>query len=104
MKITLIKPNLGRLEHSLYVDEGRMEPLPLGVLAGMTPREVDVRLFDESEIPWTELAFPVMNQTLRHYFEDRSKGEFNTHIGSVRAVGEGAGRRIEVEMLQKGGD
>lgn len=63
---------------------------------------LDVRLFDESEIPWSELAFPVMNQTLRHYYEDRSKGEFNTHIGAVRAVGEGAGRRIEVEMLQRG--
>ena len=35
-------------------------------------------------------------------FEDRSKGEFNTHIGAVRAVDEGAGRRIEVEMLQRG--
>ena len=41
---------------------------------------LDVRLFEESEIPWKELAFPVMHQTLRHYFEDRSKGEFNTHI------------------------
>ncbi len=37
MKITLVKPNIGRLEHSLYVDSGRMEPLPLGVLAALTP-------------------------------------------------------------------
>ena len=62
---------------------------------------LDVRLFDESAIPWRELAFPVMNQTLKHYFEDRSRGEFNTHIGAVRVVGEGAGRRIEVEMLDQ---
>ena len=34
MKITLIKPTIGTKEHSLYVDEGRMEPLMLGVLAG----------------------------------------------------------------------
>lgn len=47
MKITLIKPNIGRLEHSLYVDEGRMEPLQLGVLAGMTPEDVDVSLYDD---------------------------------------------------------
>ena len=36
MKLTLIKPNIGRMEHSLYVDEGRMEPLQLGLLAGLT--------------------------------------------------------------------
>ena len=24
MRVTFIKPNIGRLEHSLYVDEGRM--------------------------------------------------------------------------------
>ena len=34
MKITFIKPNIGRREHSLYVDHGRMEPLMLAVLAG----------------------------------------------------------------------
>ncbi len=63
---------------------------------------LEVRLFEESEIPWGELAFPVMNQTLKHYFEDRRKGEFKTHIGAVKALGEGAARRIEVQMLQGG--
>ena len=47
MKITLIKPNIGRLGHSLYVDEGRMEPLQLGVLAGMIPDDFNVVLFDD---------------------------------------------------------
>ncbi|MGD1990911.1 MAG: NUDIX hydrolase [Chromatiales bacterium] len=63
---------------------------------------LDVRLFEEAEIPWNELAFPVMNQTLKHYFEDRRKGEFKTHIGAVKAVVEGGTRRIEVQMLQGG--
>ena len=63
---------------------------------------LEVGLFEESEIPWSELAFPVMNQTLKHYFEDRRKGEFKTHIGAVKALGEGAARRIEVQMLQGG--
>lgn len=31
MKLTLIKSNIGRKEQSLYVDEGRMEPLMLGI-------------------------------------------------------------------------
>ena len=45
MKITFIKPNIGRLGHSLYTDEGRMEPLSLGVLAGLTPPDIDVALY-----------------------------------------------------------
>ncbi len=47
MKITFIKPNIGRMEHSLYVDEGRMEPLQLGVIAGLTPQDVDCVLYDD---------------------------------------------------------
>ena len=47
MKLTLIKPNIGRMEHSLYVDEARMEPLQLGVIAGMTPPDVEVVLYDD---------------------------------------------------------
>jgi radical SAM superfamily enzyme YgiQ (UPF0313 family) len=47
VKITLIKPNIGTHEHSLYVDEGRMEPLQLGVLAGLTPPDVECVLFDD---------------------------------------------------------
>ncbi|MCP4662496.1 MAG: B12-binding domain-containing radical SAM protein [bacterium] len=56
MKITLIKPNIGRLEHSLYVDEGRMEPLQLGVIAGLTPADVECVLYDDrvEEIPYDE--------------------------------------------------
>ncbi len=56
MKITFIMPNIGRMEHSLYVDEGRMEPLPLGVLAGLTPPEHQCVLYDDrmEEIPYDE--------------------------------------------------
>lgn len=47
MILTLIKPNIGRKGHSLYVDESRMEPLQLGVLAALTPEDVTVRLYDD---------------------------------------------------------
>ena len=47
MRVTLIKPNLGRRGTRPYVDSGRMEPLQLGVLAGLTPPDVDVRLYDD---------------------------------------------------------
>jgi radical SAM superfamily enzyme YgiQ (UPF0313 family) len=56
MRLTLVKPNIGRLEHSLYVDEGRMEPLQLGVLGGLTPPGWDLRLYDDrmEAIPYDE--------------------------------------------------
>ena len=56
MKITFIKPNIGRMEHSLYVDEGRMEPLMLAVLAGLTPPDVECVLYDDrmESIPFDE--------------------------------------------------
>ncbi len=43
----------------------------------------DVRLFDEREIPWEELAFPVVRDTLQHYFRDRSSGHFPVHVGDI---------------------
>jgi radical SAM superfamily enzyme YgiQ (UPF0313 family) len=75
MKITFIKPNIGRLEHSLYVDEGRMEPLQLGVLAGMTPERVDCVIYDDriEEIPYDEptdlAAITVEIYTARRAYE-----------------------------------
>jgi radical SAM superfamily enzyme YgiQ (UPF0313 family) len=75
MKITLIKPTIGRKEHSLYVDEGRMEPLQLGVLAGLTPPDVEVVLYDDRMelIPYdiqTDLvAITVETYTARRSYE-----------------------------------
>ena len=51
MKLTLIKPTIGRMTHSLYVDEARMEPLNLGVLAALTPEDVDVVMYDDRMEP-----------------------------------------------------
>lgn len=32
---------------------------------------MEARLFTETEVPWSQLAFPVVTSTLRHYFSDR---------------------------------
>ena len=75
MHISFIKPNIGRREHSLYVDEARMEPLMLGVLAGLTPPDVEVVLHDDrmESIPYdtpTDLvAITVETYTARRAYE-----------------------------------
>jgi radical SAM superfamily enzyme YgiQ (UPF0313 family) len=75
MKITLIKPTIGRMEHSLYVDEARMEPLNLGVLAALTPEDVDVVMYDDrmEPIPYHEptdlVAITVETYTARRSYE-----------------------------------
>lgn len=40
---------------------------------GPTSESTQVCLFDEKDIPWDEIAFRVIKQTLEHYFEDRRK-------------------------------
>ena len=41
---------------------------------------IDVRLFEEHQIPWNELAFPAVAETLAHYLEDRKSGKFEIHV------------------------
>jgi ADP-ribose pyrophosphatase YjhB (NUDIX family) len=43
----------------------------------------DVRLFSETEIPWNQIAFTVIEETLRHYFKDHPTGLFPFHIGDI---------------------
>ena len=75
MKITLIRPNIGRLEHSLFVDEARMEPLALGVLAALTPPDVELALYDDrlEAVPYDEptdlVAISVETFTARRAYE-----------------------------------
>lgn len=76
MQVTFIKPTLGYLDNNeRFVDEGRMEPLSLGVLAGLTPPGVDCRLFDDriDEIDYDEptdlVAINVETFTARRAYE-----------------------------------
>jgi radical SAM superfamily enzyme YgiQ (UPF0313 family) len=62
MKITFIKPNMGRMMTGSYVDEGRMEPLQIGILAGLTPEDISIAFYDDrmEDIPYTEQTDLVM--------------------------------------------
>lgn len=44
---------------------------------------LDVRLFASEEIPWDDLAFPVIEKTLARYTEDRIRSKFRFHIADV---------------------
>ena len=40
---------------------------------------IEARLFAEDEIPWEEIAFRTVKETLEHYFADRRAGSFSIH-------------------------
>lgn len=42
-----------------------------------------VALFEQQEIPWDELAFPVVRETLEHYFADRDTGVFPVRSADI---------------------
>ena len=42
-------------------------------------KRIEARLFGEDEIPWEEIAFKTVRETLLRYFEDRRRGAFGVH-------------------------
>lgn len=44
---------------------------------------LEARLFSEDEIPWDEIAFMTVKETLRRYFSDRRAGAFSIHAIDV---------------------
>ena len=50
---------------------------------GPGPESLEVRLFDEEEIPWEQLAFRTITRTLRNYFLDRKLGAFPVHVSAL---------------------
>jgi radical SAM superfamily enzyme YgiQ (UPF0313 family) len=47
VKLTLVTPHVGRKSADEYVHTWQMEPLPMATLAGITPPDVEVAIFDE---------------------------------------------------------
>ena len=40
----------------------------------------EAMLFDEADIPWDEIAFRTVKETLEHFFADRRAGHFGFHV------------------------
>jgi ADP-ribose pyrophosphatase YjhB (NUDIX family) len=47
------------------------------------PETIEARLFTEQDIPWAELAFRTVRETLQHFFADRRQGHFGLHVGDI---------------------
>jgi len=47
------------------------------------PESIEARLFSEAEIPWDELAFKTVRETLKHYFDDRRRGQFGVLYADI---------------------
>ena len=47
------------------------------------PESLETALFSEADIPWKELAFPVVERTLRRYFKDRLTDRFDTYLDTI---------------------
>ena len=56
MKLTIVHPCIGRRPGQSYIRTWQMEPLPAATLAGLTPKEVSVRFYDDrmEAIPFDE--------------------------------------------------
>ncbi|AOF85028.1 NUDIX domain protein [Hydrogenophaga sp. RAC07] len=44
---------------------------------------IEARLFTEEQIPWDEIAFRTVRETLEHYFADRRQGRFSFHAFDI---------------------
>ena len=51
---------------------------------GITHESLEVRLVDESEIPWDQLAFPSTEYALRRFVEDRAAGVDRHHVAEMQ--------------------
>lgn len=73
----VIVSQLYRVYNLAYIGQVYMmhiAELPNLKFAQSTSESLEVRLFSEREIPWQDMAFRTVANTLRDYFDDRSNG------------------------------
>ncbi|UCH27360.1 MAG: radical SAM protein [Trueperaceae bacterium] len=75
MRLTIVHPCIGRRSNQPYIGTWQMEPLPAATLAGLTPKEIDVKFYDDrmEQIPFDEptdlVAISVETYTARRSYE-----------------------------------
>ncbi|MBK6455890.1 MAG: B12-binding domain-containing radical SAM protein [Gemmatimonadetes bacterium] len=79
MRITIIHPCVGRIPGQQYIRTWQMEPLPAATLAGLTPRDIEVKFYDDrmEVIPFDEatdlVAISVETYTARRAYQIASE-------------------------------
>ena len=79
MRVTIVHPCIGRRPGQHYIRTWQMEPLPAATLAGLTPRDVEVRFYDDRMelIPFDErtdlVAISVETYTAKRAYQIASE-------------------------------
>ena len=47
------------------------------------PETLEARLFHEHEVPWDQIAFRTVRETLQHFFACRRRGSYPLHVGEI---------------------
>jgi ADP-ribose pyrophosphatase YjhB (NUDIX family) len=53
---------------------------------GAGPESLESHLFEEQDIPWDRIAFPVVRQALEEYFSDRREGRFPVRVSAIERM------------------
>jgi ADP-ribose pyrophosphatase YjhB (NUDIX family) len=53
---------------------------------GPGAESLEVELMREEQIPWDDIAFPVISESLRLYYRDRSAGRFRLRSGAIERL------------------
>jgi radical SAM superfamily enzyme YgiQ (UPF0313 family) len=79
MRLTLIHPAIGHREGEHYIRTWQMEPLPIAVLAGLTPPDVEVAFHDDRmetipfDAPTDAVAIPIETYTAARAYQIASE-------------------------------
>jgi radical SAM superfamily enzyme YgiQ (UPF0313 family) len=79
MRLTIVHPCIGRRPGERYIRSWQMEPLPAATIAGLTPKDVDSRFYDDRMelIPYDEptdlVAISVETYTARRAYQIASE-------------------------------
>jgi ADP-ribose pyrophosphatase YjhB (NUDIX family) len=85
--------NLPHISQVYMLFRGRLLDLDFGPGS----ESLEVALVPESEVPWQEIAFPVIKESLLLYFRDRAEGAFPMRSGDILRL-EGPDRRYRMQM------
>ncbi|MCB1857294.1 MAG: NUDIX hydrolase [Gammaproteobacteria bacterium] len=61
---------------------------------------LEVELFEQQQVPWGQLAFRVVQETLSLYFQDRERGCYTPRSGTIERV-EGMRSQYRTLMLEE---